>query len=377
MPRNRPVRFEQMAGLVQDRIESPSEAGVERYVGLKHLDPDSLKIRRWGEPSDVESAHLLFRPGDIIFCKRRVYQRKLAVADFHGICSADAMVLRARADVVLPEFLPFFMQSDAFMNRALEISAGSLSPRIKWRTLAEQEFTLPPMNEQRRIMKALQASYTYKDKLQNVQECLISTLDSVTLHAMDSHASTHSISEYCDVNPDILTNLQLSSDEIWNYADLSSVSFPLQINGMQSICLSKAPSRARRISTNGDILVSTVRPNLKGHAMVANMDSDIVVSTGFTVLRPRTGSYKSIIMGLILSPRFLQHCEGRVTGTSYPAINPKDISGFPVPDILTLEGKGYETIFESLLKKISELWTERQSDYQRFSQHLFGEIFPA
>ncbi|MDD9853926.1 MAG: restriction endonuclease subunit S [Deltaproteobacteria bacterium] len=151
------MRFEQMAILVKDRIENPSEADVERYVGLKHLDPDSLKIRRWGEPADVEAAKLLFQPGDIIFGKRRAYQRKLAVADFRGICSAHAMVLRARSDVVLPEFLPFFMQSDGFMNRALEISEGSLSPTIKWRILAEQKFSLPSMNEQRRIVGLLRA----------------------------------------------------------------------------------------------------------------------------------------------------------------------------------------------------------------------------
>jgi len=157
MPRNRPVRFEQMAILVKDRIENPSEAGVERYVGLKHLDPGSLKIRRWGEPSDVEATKWLFQPGDIIFGKRRAYQRKLAVADFHGICSAHAMVLRAQVDVVLPEFLPFYMQSDEFVNRALEISVGSLSPTINWRILAEQEFALPSMDEQRRIIDLLQA----------------------------------------------------------------------------------------------------------------------------------------------------------------------------------------------------------------------------
>ena len=168
MPRNRLVRFEQMAALVKDRIENPSEAGVERYVGLKHLDSDSLKIRRWGEPSDVEAAKLLFQPGDIIFGKRRVYQRKLAVADFHGICSAHAMVLRARADVVLPEFLPFFMQSDGFMNRALEISVGSLSPTINWRTLAEQEFALPPLDEQRRVAELLLAIQVDKESLQCV-----------------------------------------------------------------------------------------------------------------------------------------------------------------------------------------------------------------
>src|SRR6266511_690240 len=150
-------RFDEMAAIVNDRIDNPSEAGVERYVGLEHLDSDSLTIQRWGSPSDVEATKLLFRKGDIIFGRRRVYQRKLAVADFDGICSAHAMVLRARSNIVLPEFLPFFMQTDLFMERARQISVGSLSPTINWKTLAEQEFALPPPEEQSRIVLALQA----------------------------------------------------------------------------------------------------------------------------------------------------------------------------------------------------------------------------
>src|SRR5436853_3030115 len=111
-------RFDEMAVMINDRIDDPAEAGVEYYVGLEHLDPESLTIRRWGSPSDVEATKLRFRAGDIIFGRRRVYQRKLAVADFDGICSAHAMVLRARTKVVSPQFLPFFMQSDLFMERA-------------------------------------------------------------------------------------------------------------------------------------------------------------------------------------------------------------------------------------------------------------------
>lgn len=144
------VRFGQMAENVTDRIDNPSEAGVERYVGLEHLDPESLKIRRWGSPEDVEATKLRFKPGDIIFGKRRAYQRKLAVADFEGICSAHAMVLRAREETVVKEFLPFFMQSDIFFDRALSISVGSLSPTINWKTLASQQFAIPPKNEQYR-----------------------------------------------------------------------------------------------------------------------------------------------------------------------------------------------------------------------------------
>lgn len=149
-------RFDQIATNVNVRIDKPSESGMEHYVGLEHLDPDSLRIRRWGSPDDVEATKLVFKKGDIIFGRRRAYQRKLGVAEFDGICSAHAMVLRAKPDVVLPEFLPFFMQSDLFMNRAVEISVGSLSPTINWKTLAVQEFTLPSLEEQRKAAEALE-----------------------------------------------------------------------------------------------------------------------------------------------------------------------------------------------------------------------------
>ena len=159
-------RFDQMAVQVKDKVE-PEEADVDRYVGLEHIDPESLKIRRWGEPSDVESSKILFRTGDIIFGKRRAYQRKLAVADFDGICSAHAMVLRPKTDVVLEEFLPFFMQSDIFMDRAVKISVGGLSPTINWRDLAKEEFALPPLEEQRRIAEVLQAAQQCKEQIAN------------------------------------------------------------------------------------------------------------------------------------------------------------------------------------------------------------------
>jgi len=150
-------RFEQIALNVKDRVDDPSASGVDHYVGLEHLDPDSLRIRRWGSPEDVSATKLLFEPGDIIFGRRRAYQRKLGVAEFRGIASAHSLVLRAKRNVALPEFLPFFMQSDLFMDRALKISVGSLSPTINWKTLAKQEFKLPPVEAQRSIAERLVA----------------------------------------------------------------------------------------------------------------------------------------------------------------------------------------------------------------------------
>ena len=166
------VAFGEFAENVNERVDDPASSGVDVYVGLEHLDPESLKIRRWGSPSDVESTKLRFRPGDIIFGKRRVYQRKLGVAEVDGICSAHALVLRDRPE--LPGFLAFFMQSDLFMERALSISVGSLSPTINWRTLAKQEFILPPIKEQERVVELLLA-------VEEVRESLSDTVDGLRI----------------------------------------------------------------------------------------------------------------------------------------------------------------------------------------------------
>ncbi|ESL72461.1 restriction endonuclease subunit S [Klebsiella quasipneumoniae] len=145
------VKFGDIAKHISKRVE-PSETDLEIYVGLEHLDPDSLKIKRHGTPSDVEGQKLLVKKGQIIFGKRRAYQRKVAVADWDCICSAHAMVLEANSSKVIPEFLPFFMQSDIFMDRAVAVSEGSLSPTIKWKVLATQQFIFPSLNEQKKLL---------------------------------------------------------------------------------------------------------------------------------------------------------------------------------------------------------------------------------
>lgn len=136
------ISFGQVAQHVSKRVE-PAQTDLEIYVGLEHLDPDNLRIERQGTPADVKGTKLLIWKDDIIFGKRRAYQRKVAVSHFDGICSAHSMVLRAKEKKIDKEFLPYFMQSDAFMDRAVQISEGSLSPTIKWKVLEKQEFTIP------------------------------------------------------------------------------------------------------------------------------------------------------------------------------------------------------------------------------------------
>jgi type I restriction enzyme M protein len=190
--------FGAFAQSINERVE-PSQAGDEIYVGLEHLDPQNLHIRRWGKGSDVIGTKLRFRKGDLIFGRRRAYQRKLAVAEFDGICSAHAMVVRTKPDVVLPKFLPFLMMSDRFMNRAVEISVGSLSPTINWKTLKSEEFTLPPLDQQRRIAAILWAMDEVSERFQETEAASEIATVSIRRHHFESTLKKCAGSSVADV----------------------------------------------------------------------------------------------------------------------------------------------------------------------------------
>jgi len=155
----RKVKFGDVVRLSKARCADPLAEGVERFVGLEHLEPGDLRIRSWGNVADGVTFTSVFKPGQVLFGKRRAYQRKVAVADFSGVCSGDIYVFESiDPKVLLPELLPFICQTDAFFDHAVGTSAGSLSPRTNWKSLADFEFVLPSIEEQRRSVDLLQAA---------------------------------------------------------------------------------------------------------------------------------------------------------------------------------------------------------------------------
>ena len=67
----------------------PEANGVERTVGLEHIDPENLHIRRWNSVVDGTSFTRKYVPGQTLFGNRRAHQRKVPYAEFEGICSGD------------------------------------------------------------------------------------------------------------------------------------------------------------------------------------------------------------------------------------------------------------------------------------------------
>lgn len=149
-------RFDQIA-INSTEKKKPVEGDRFTYLGLEHLDSGSLKVTRYGSEVAPIGEKLIMRKGDVLFGKRRAYQKKVAIAPFDGIFSAHGMVLRPKEDVIDKEFFPLFISSDYFLDAAIKISVGSLSPTINWRDLKELEFELPDLDTQRRLAAVLWA----------------------------------------------------------------------------------------------------------------------------------------------------------------------------------------------------------------------------
>ncbi len=136
-----------------DKKYPEHEKEVERFVGLEWIEADNFQLQGYGLVANGTTFTKRFAKGDVLFGKRRAYLKKVAVADFDGICSGDILVIRAKAKKLLQGLLPYYISADAFIQHAVSTSAGSLSPRTKWKDLAELEVSIPDLKIQSKILE--------------------------------------------------------------------------------------------------------------------------------------------------------------------------------------------------------------------------------
>ena len=375
-------RFDQIATNVNVRIDNPSESGMEHYVGLEHLDPDSLRIRRWGSPDDVEATKLVFKKGDIIFGRRRAYQRKLGVAEFDGICSAHAMVLRAKPDAVLPEFLPFFMQSDLFMNRAVEISVGSLSPTINWKTLAVQEFALPPMQEQCEIVQVLAAPHecadAYKAAEAALEALLLSRTDELFSGQIEDEVKEQVIGDIAEVQYGLTINAKRRAIEKQSpYLRVANVQrFHIDLSEVKDVGVDSKDDGC--ILQRNDILV------VEGHADIAELGRASIWEAQLPLClhqnhlirircRPEVDPY--YVLEYVNSPAGRAYFRGRGKSTSgLNTLNSTVVREMPIPIPPLATQKSIAEELKAARQRLKDI-ANRKEQHAAVSKRLSMEIF--
>lgn len=165
------VKFEDVATRVNTK-EDRYNTDLVYYVGGDHIDSESLKVSKRGIIKGAPLGPMFyfgFKPGDILFVTRNPHLRKCAVVDFAGICSEKTLVIATKDETVLcQKYLAGVMQSDDFWDFLEENKSGSVNYFINWSTLAEYEFDLPPIEEQRALAEKLWAANDLKEKYQHL-----------------------------------------------------------------------------------------------------------------------------------------------------------------------------------------------------------------
>ncbi len=151
------VTYSKVTEKIMRRID-PISYGIEKIVAGENLESEDFKIRTWqkvGKGYLGPAFHVLFKPGDILYGSRRTYLKKVALADFEGVCANTTYVIRAKENLLMQDLLKHIMLSNRFTQYSIGVSKGSTNPYINWKDLDNFTFQIPDLRTQKAIAKVL------------------------------------------------------------------------------------------------------------------------------------------------------------------------------------------------------------------------------
>lgn len=254
------------------------------------------------------------------------------------------------------------------------LMTGAANMSISIDRLATVPIVFPTLAEQERIVKLLDETDELR-KMRVLADCHSAALIRALFHDMfgdptanPKHWPIERLGEL--VQPSEQRDPRMKPYEEFNYVDIASVDNETKcIIANKRIVGAEAPSRARKVIRSGDVLVSTVRPNLNAVALVPDGLDNQICSTGFSVLRPSEKVLSSYLFAFVCTSAFVDYLVAKTTGANYPAVNDGVVKDVPVPvPQLQLQQE-----FAQRVSEIRELTTAQAVSRQRV-EHLFQSM---
>ena len=365
------VAFGSVVRLSTERSGNPESDGFDRFVGLEHLDPGDLRVRRWGDIADGTTFTSVFRPGQVLFGKRRAYQRKVGVPDFSGVCSGDIYVLEPKGNALLPELLPFICQTDAFFEHAVGTSAGSLSPRTNWKSLASFEFALPPIEAQRRIAGLLGQCQKLGDRLVDLKDRTHSVLESHRDQIFTkSKPRRRSLEEIASVRYGLG---QPPKSAIKGVAMIRATNINrgrIVADDLMRVDIDAIPESRRILLKEGEILIVRSGAYTGDSALITAEWAGSIAGYDLVISPDPDKIYPSFLAHFLLARRTVESVLRSMSGrTAQPHLNVQDVAGIqvPCPDIAAqVEAAALMNRLQAYMESIES----RLGDLKRLKAHL-------
>ncbi|WP_081824563.1 restriction endonuclease subunit S [Pseudoalteromonas fuliginea] len=192
----------------------------------------------------------------------------------------------------------------------------------------------------------------------------------------NKYTSSWSASSMCELAEVDKSTLPKSTPLDWafNYISLSDIKNQVIKPELSLFTVENAPSRARRKLKEGDILLSTVRPNLQGFAKVGKSHKDCIASTGFAVLSPKDGVSSDFLFYYLFSPRLTYQLDSLVVGSNYPAINSSDVKELKLNFPCLKEQQKIASFLTSIDTKVNQL-TEKHRLLKDYKKGIMQQVF--
>ena len=316
------------ANLVDFRI---SEEGIARISREDH--------------QRLSKHHL--RPGDIVYGRRGEIGRHALVTEKENgwLCGTGCLRIRFGDAEVEPRYVSYYLRQPEVIQMILGMAVGTTMPNLNTTIVKSIPLRLPPLPVQRRIAQILGR---LDDKIE-VNRRINRTLEAMAralyrhwfvdfgpfqdgefveseLGLIPKGWEVKKLENVALINP---ANIRKGQEPKWiKYVDISSVSDGI-INQVKPMVFAEAPSRARRLVSHGDIIWSAVRPERRAFSLIVHPDPELVVSTGFVVVRPVEIPY-SYLYTTLATQKFTDWLAARATGAAYPAVKGSDFKNAPI-----------------------------------------------
>jgi len=305
-------------------------------VGLEHIVPGEMELKKYDLPEE-NTFTKKFCKGQVLFGRRRAYQKKATVATFDGICSGDITVIEPIPGMVVPELLPFIVANDRFFDHAIQGSAGSLSPRVKWEHMANYEFELPTLGEQKVLSNKLWAAYRLKEAYQRLLNATDEMEKSQFLEMFGEEAKWKimPLKDIVHVDCPISYGIVQPGDDL---EDGISIVRPVDMtsdlyigkDGLKKT--SKAISESyRRTILRGDEILLCVRGTTGLVNLAKSELAGCNVTRGITPLYFKDNINPRYVYCVLTSPKAQQYIADHTHGSTLKGINMEDVRNLPIP----------------------------------------------
>jgi type I restriction enzyme S subunit len=364
---------------------NPLADGYDKYVGLEHLDSNSLTLARWGSIADDKPSFTrVFKKGHILFGKRRPYLRKAAVASFDGICSGDIIVLEPDGNVVNIDLFPFLIHSEKVWSHAIRTSSGSLSPRTKFKDLGEIEFFLPGISFQKELAVDILSIQKNRVLLEKQIEAATQLLSSVLQEAcgyLGKYNSTDKLEKRCPKDcgvvklEDILVKISrpIKLDDDIEYKTVVARRAFGGIEEREIILGKNIKVKSQFKIKGGDFLISKRQIVHGGCGVVPGSLSDSVVSNEYDVFNAEDCLDMNFFSWLVKTPRLRNYFFINSVGIHIEKMLFKTAQWLKMP--LILPPKEKQKIIASTLNEIEDfkvLQQEKISHIEEMKTHILG-----